>query len=160
MNIKKYLRRDSELQLLFAKLSELTTLNNAVAAYLNPAIAPYCQVTHLAANRLTMLAANGSIATQLRFQTAELLQQFKQDVLLEKITVIQYKVRPFTTPSSMPSSIQFKKMQGLSQPTAKMIHNTAMSLADPSLREVMQRIATRTTPTPVTPAPYPPVTPH
>lgn len=131
-----------ELKTLFAKVKELRRLNEKVMAYIDPALGAYCQVANFSAGRLTIIAANGSIATQLRFQTLDLLRRFKQDPSLQFIREIQYKVQ--STSPHLPSPRSAKKsMAALSPETAGIVSMMAESITDPKLREVMDRIAKR-----------------
>ena len=137
--------QNQDLRSLFAKIKLLKALNAKVSGILDPDLGKYCQVANLVENRLVLMAANGSIATHLRFQTPDLLKQFKTEPLLANIRYIQCKVCP---PSSLhtPSSVAPQRIvQPLSEETAAVVADMAMSLEDPGLREVMERIASRRT---------------
>lgn len=133
-----------ELQTVFAKLKELTLINEKVSTYLDPNFAMFCQVANITANRLVLVVANGSIATQIRFQTLDLLRRFKQDPALAFIREIQCKVRPPYNPSEAAPAYTRPPMEALSPQTAEMISEVAQSITDPRLREIMNRIARRT----------------
>ena len=134
---------DPHLQFILTKIKTLDTLNRRMTAYLDSSIQPYCQVANMDRNRLTIIAANGSIATQLRFQIPDLLNQFKQDSLLQKIQTIHCKVLPSLTPLQ-PSSLPAKKLTSLSLKTAAIIREMAETIEDPTLRAVMEKIARHT----------------
>ena len=103
-------------------------------------LASYCQVANLVGNRLVLIVANGSIATQIRFLSADLLEKFKQDAILKRIQGIDCKVRP--SPSSpKPTNAYQRKMPPLSQETAELVRDMAGSLEDPKLRKIMEKIA-------------------
>ena len=139
----RYFQSDNkDLQLLFAKIKELDILNQKIAGYLDPNIRKYCQVANFSGNRLTIVVANGSVATQIRFQTNDLLRQFKQDPLLQTIQDIYCKVRPAPISHTAPKvNMPFKKLEDLSPETAEIVWEIAESLEDPKLKEAMQRIA-------------------
>jgi hypothetical protein len=124
----------------------LEDLNQRVAAYLDKNIAEYCQVANLLGNKLVILAANGSIATQLRFQVSDLLRKFKQDPKLRHILQIESKVHPgfsrHAPQQSTPS--KGKKMPPLSAGSAEIMNEFAETLEDPKLKAVMKRIAAHT----------------
>src|SRR5262245_6534608 len=83
-----------ELKSVFAKIKDIAELNKQVIPYLEPNVANYCQVANQEGKRLILVVANGSVATQLRFQTLDLLRKFKQNPKLQHIQEIQCKVRP------------------------------------------------------------------
>lgn len=133
-----------ELQSIFTKVKLLRELNQKVSAYLDINSVPYCQVANLVGNKLILVAANGSIATQIRFQSVDLLRKFKQDPALRNIQSIECKVRPVTTtPTSRPSPTG-QTMESITTETAHMIREMAKSIEDTQLREIMLRIASRT----------------
>lgn len=140
-----YLKAEShDLRLVFAKIRELTILNEKVAQYLDPSVVKYCQVANVVGPKLVLLAANGSIATQLRFQLPDLLKKLKADPhpTLQKIQDIQCKVHPTFLPNRQPVVSKNKQpMQKPSPETARMMHELAESIDDPKLKEVMRRIA-------------------
>lgn len=141
-----YLKTDSrELLSIFAKIKELEALNKKVSAYLDPNLVKYCQVANIIGGRLIIIVANGSIATQLRFQMVDLIRKFKQDSALQKIHDIQCKVHPlFAATATRPSNKNARKMLPLSLETAEIIHHMATSLDDPKLKDIMLRIAQHT----------------
>lgn len=134
-----------ELQSLFIKIQALQKLNDKILPYLSPYLAHHAQIANLTRNKLIIFVANGSIATQLRFQTGDLLKKFSLDPELKHIHQIDCKVQPMLTqPISYPPSHQKKNMPLLSEQTAEIIRTMAAGLEDEQLREVMERIAKRT----------------
>lgn len=134
----------NDLHTLLVKVKQLESLNRQLAQYLEPNIAPYCQVANRVGSRLVLVVANGSIATQLRFQTPDLIQKLSHDPLLEGIKEIQCKVRLTPTPPSRLSHSPTNTLALLSPETAKTIQEMAESLEDPQLKNIMQRIAEHT----------------
>ncbi|RDI44786.1 DciA family protein [Aquicella lusitana] len=133
------------LQSLLNKVKVLKALEEKIAVYLDPALRAFCQVANYSNRRLVILAANGSVATQLRFQAMDLLRKFKQDPALQEIQEIHCKVLPsLSQPASPPAKQSAAKMPPLSTETASIVREIASSLDDPKLREVMERIADRT----------------
>jgi hypothetical protein len=128
-----------DLKSLFGKIQLITELNTALKPCLDENLRDYCQVANLLGDKLILLAANGSIATQIRFQTIDLLRKFKQNPTLASIRSIQCKVRPTEMPPA--SKVTANKMQGLSAETANLVQDIAKSLSDPRLREIMEKIA-------------------
>lgn len=137
--VNSFLLRD-ELGNLFSKLKELKTLNEKIAKLLDPNLAPYCQVANMSGNKLVLLVANGSVATQIRFNTRDLLMQLKKDPDLARIQEIQCKVRPqFSTKPSSP----WEKMPPLTAKTAELVDGIADAVKDSALRDILKKIASR-----------------
>jgi hypothetical protein len=140
-----FIENDSrDLQTVYTKIHMLDMLNQKIQSHLEPGIAKFCQVANLVNGKLILIAANGSIATQLRFQSGDLLRKFRQDPMLKSILSIECKVRPAQNQlSSRLAEKTPKSMPGLSQQTAEIVNTIAESIEDPALREVMTRIAKR-----------------
>jgi len=135
-----------DLQTVLSKVKAIETLNHTLIPLLDPAIQKYCQVANLANGVLVVLTANGSVASQLRYQAPELLKQLHKTPALKHIREIQSKVRPPQpvgvqrgTVSKIP-----QKTALLSQETADTLLAMAETIEDDELREVMQRIARNT----------------
>lgn len=134
-----------DLRSVFEKIHMLEELNRKISGLMDPHIASYCQVANLVGGKLILIAANGSIATQLRFVTADLLKQIKRDPTLQHIHQIECKVRPTQNPLSSRLTTQpAKSMPTLSPATAEIVREIAGSIEDPTLREIMERIAKHT----------------
>lgn len=132
-----------DLQFIFSKIRQLEEVNKQVADYLGPALATNCQVGNMENGKLILIVANASVATQLRFQSADLIQQFKSNALLKNIREIQCKVRTVSPVLNPSTNKKQQQVCLLSQDTADIVQSMADSLEDPKLRQIMQRIATR-----------------
>ncbi len=60
-----------DLQTVLSKVKAIANLNQLVTPLLEPTLRPHCQVANLSSGILVMLAANSSVATQLRYQTPD-----------------------------------------------------------------------------------------
>ncbi|TAK75634.1 MAG: DUF721 domain-containing protein [Gammaproteobacteria bacterium] len=129
-----------ELQFVLAKAKKLAELNQQIALLLDPPLREYCQVANLERGRLVILAANGSIATQLHFRLPDLLKRCQQDPALQSIREIHCKVRLSQMPSTQPAD---EMMKPLSPDTAEAVKEIAQSLDDPRLKAIMEKIASR-----------------
>jgi len=140
---KEFIDHDSrDLQAVFEKVNLLGDLNQKIEAHLDPALVKYCQASNLTNGKLTLIVANGSVATQIRYQTNDILRKFRGDPALKHITAIECKVRPEQPP--LPPRLSDKPVKNtltLSPATAEAIKSIADSITDPGLREVMTRIA-------------------
>ncbi len=142
------------LQQILLKVEQLQALNTKILAYIDPQLVPLCQVANIHEQRLVMVVANGSVATQLRFQTPDLLKQFKQDAALSFIREIHYKVDvPLAiaaagaevaatgTGTAIGDATTRKPVALLSPETADLVAAIAETLTDTKLREIMEKIA-------------------
>lgn len=132
---------------LFAKLKELEHLNQLMGPLLPAECQGFCQVANVTGRTLILIAANGAIATQIRFLKGEILAQMKQHPTLSLFQDLQCKVRLHAPPSAQPRASrtrQKREVETLSPHTAALITDMAESIEDPHLREVMKRIAQRT----------------
>lgn len=135
-----YIESDThDLKFIFDKVRALNLIQEKVQTHLDPVVAKYCQVANLAENRLVLLVANGSVATQIRFMTNELLKKFSQDPSLQHIRQIECKVRPVKT--KIREDNKAYQVQPLSVDTAAIVRELADTIEDPKLREIMLRIS-------------------
>lgn len=138
-----FLTDHQDLQFIFAKIRKLNEINEKILAILDPAIKKYCQVANVAGNKLVLLTANSSIATQVRFQAPDILSKLQKIAALSHIKEIQTKVGMPQRQElrNLPKDKELRKVAQLSQETADLILEFAQSLDDPKLREVMEKIA-------------------
>lgn len=136
-----------DLQTLLSKVKAIETLNDTLNPLLDPALKAYCQVANLTNGVLVVLTANAAVASQLRYQTAELIKKLHKNPSLKHIREIQIKVRP-----PMPTGIQRggsrkknAKAALLSPASAETLLAMAETIEDTDLREAMMRIAGHTT---------------
>jgi hypothetical protein len=138
-----YIESDThDLKFIFDKIRALNLIQEKVQTYLDPVLVKYCQVANLAENRLVLLVANGSVATQIRFMTNDLLKKFSQDSSLQHIRQIECKVRPAGTKVS--EDKKGYQVEPLSVETAAIVRELAESIEDTRLREIMLRISEHT----------------
>ncbi len=132
---------DQDLRFIFTKIKRLQELHQQIAPYLPANLAPHCQVANLERHTLTFIVANGAVATQLRFHSPDILQQFKKTDSLNMIQKIECKLRPSSVKQEMKDAPQ--NMALLSAETADLIRDFAATVSDPDLKAVMERIAKR-----------------
>jgi len=132
--------KNQNLQSILAKVKQLTELNTHFVKYIDPNIAQFCYVANVINDRLIVIAADGSVATQLRFEAMELIRKFKADPLLKNIKHIESKVRPSFAPVKNTVNPR-RPMQPMSTHTAELVNDIAETLEDPRLREALKRIA-------------------
>lgn len=134
---------EKDFQAIFAKVKLLAELNQYVLAQLsNPTLAKYCQVANFQQNRLVLLVANASIATQLHYELPELTRKLRSLPALAKLESIQCKVRPsYAPPMARSFASKSRPMDALSPEVAHAVQEMSEMISDPKLREVMLRIA-------------------
>jgi hypothetical protein len=136
---------DKDLQYVLTKALRLEKINQKISHLLGPALASVCRVANIKENQLIMIAANGTIATQVRYQTTELIMKFKRDEELKHIESILCKVSPKIIQQKeikeKERDANFDKMPFLSKETSKIIKEIADSIQDPKLKEAMKKIA-------------------
>lgn len=144
-NVGNYLHPNHmELQSVFSKIKTLQELNKFMLPLLGEGMAKYCQVANLVEGRLILLAANGSIATQIRFMTPDLLKKMKTFPALADIQDILCKVAPSQAISPSKSKSTPTALAPLSAETAHMVQEIADNITDPDLKRIMQKIAAHT----------------
>lgn len=131
-----------DLKFIYDKIRALKLIQEKVQKHLDPSLAKHCQVANLANNKLVILVTNGSIATQLRYQSAELLNKFRHDASLQHVREVECKVRTNQLKSNEPVSTY--EVERLSEDTAEIVREMAETIEDPRLRDIMLRISQRT----------------
>lgn len=132
----------TDLRGIFEKAKRLEEINRRLGKYMDNNTAALCHVANIVADRLVLIAANGSIATQIRFQANDLLRKFRQDDLLKNIQHVDCKVHPgVSMPVQRPQKHKGSKMQPLSQESARIMQEIAETIQDPKLKASMLRIA-------------------
>lgn len=130
---------------LLSKVKEWEVVNGFLATIIEPKLWKYCHVGGLQADTVTILAANGSIASQIRFQTADILMKCQSHPQFKSIRQIHCKVIPSFAYAANPTSnkVNLKKnLSPLSPTTAATLQEIAQTIEDEKLREVLLRIST------------------
>lgn len=135
-----FLETDSTVHVLWHKLKKVEQLHTLVSKHLDKSLQSYCKVTSFVSGKLTIVAANSSIASQLHFQRAELMRKLKQEPALGSLQTIHCKVqvhnkRTFRAPTKA------RIVKPLSKETAKVISDIADGISDTKLREAMKKLA-------------------
>lgn len=136
-----FITNNQDLQFIFAKVRKLGEINKKVLALIEPSIARFCQVANMSGSKMIILAMNSSAATQLRFQTPDILKRLQKDPLLKHIKEIQIKMGMPEGQAKADGGKQNKPT--LTAETGQMMRELADSLEDPKLKEIMRKIADR-----------------
>lgn len=137
--------KDQTLRDIFAKVKKIDQLNARITRLLPPDLAKNCHIGNVEQGRLIIIAANGAVATQIRYLTADLLRLFQADPLLRYIKKIDCKVRAPMRPSSRLSArLDRGAMPPLSTETAEIVHDIAQSITDEKVKKALEKIAKNT----------------
>lgn len=122
------------------KAEYLHHLDHAVKALLSRDIAKHCQVANVRDNVLILHLDSAEWATQLHYQTTELLTQLRQEKCYAGVRSIQYKIRPV---ESKNKKEQIQAVTPLSPTTRDLLSETAKTIKDKDLAEVLERLSKR-----------------
>lgn len=128
-----------DLTFLLKKIDHLKQLQNIVEPYLAPHLRTHCQVANMSDGCLILVVSNAALATELRWQSQELLNLLKKISPFEALTNIKIKVRLPTLPPRFAEKLPEKRH--LSTATCELIRDYAEQLGDEDLKAVMKRIA-------------------
>lgn len=135
-----YLDTEGTVHALWHKLKKVEQLHAVVSKHLDNNLQAYCKVTSFINGKLTIVAANSSITSQLHFQSPELLRKLKQEASLQGIQTIQCKVQVQTNRSRR-ALTKPRTVKPLSAESASIIADIAETIEDSKLRAAMQRLA-------------------
>lgn len=134
----------NELLTVLSKVQAIDRLNKVFKPLVDDKYQRYCQVANLTNGVLVVLTANGSVATQMRYQTRDLIKALRKDPAFSHIKDIQFKVRPRQAPvfeRPVDKSKERKPATPLSSDTAELLLDMASTIEDPTLRAIMEKIA-------------------
>ncbi len=137
--ITHVLQQDSKLlNTLLAKIQQLNSLQQLLSDALDVKLAKHCQVANLENGSLIVLTDSAIWATQLRFQTGDLLAKLRQHPLLYHLKNISCITRPARVMPIQPVAIP---MRLLSLHTSELIKNAANTIQHSKLKKAMNKIA-------------------
>ena len=138
--------KENHLRYIFNKVKEHDALQKHLLATLDAGMKDYVCVGNIANQILTLLTPNSAIATQLRYQAVEILKKLHQQAKhLAYLKKIEVKVSPdfYQTTISRWQEKPAHVMEKLSPQTASVLTETAAGIADPLIKKILERIATR-----------------
>jgi hypothetical protein len=134
---------NQSLQTIMLKVAQIKQLQQRFLKYIEPNLKAYCQVANCSGTKLVVVVANGSVATQLRFASPDVLRRFKQDAVFKYITQLEIKVRP-QGQDRVRSATKPTRTLGLSTESAAIVAEVADTITDPKLRAALLKIASYT----------------
>lgn len=131
--------KERDLAFVLQKVKHLSNINQIVLPLLDPSYRDMCQVANIEGDKLIIAVKTSAIATQLHFQTVELLNAFRKHPNLARIKHIKVKVS-----QSLPTRLNQKpnrKVETFTPATAALIEELSEGMEDPELQAIMKRIA-------------------
>jgi hypothetical protein len=141
--ITHVLQQDSKvLGVLLEKLNQLSQINQILAQYLDPKLAPHCIVANYENHCLSVITHSAIWATQFRFQIPTLQTKLVEHADLTELRSITCKIIPAI--GQREDSKQSRIVPKLSLQTADIIRDTAKNIKHDKLRLIMCKIAKNT----------------
>ncbi|MCF7201894.1 DciA family protein [Pseudomonas oligotrophica] len=130
------LREARPLRALFGEAQRLDQLQQIVESQLQPAARPHCRVASWRDGALLLIVTDGHWATRLRYQQRRLQRQLQANPIFAGLERILFRVQPPQPPRPAP-----RRPKDISGPSADHIRASAEGIADPRLREALERLA-------------------
>lgn len=137
-NIRDLISRAREVKSLTEKSRKTDELQRAVQYLLPSMLADYCQVQSFERGVLTLNAATGSAATQLRFVAQQIIPKLQKNPIFKDLEKIQIRIQ---APEPVLRTHQVRKVPAVSSTNCQLIRETAESVSDKGLAESLQKLA-------------------
>jgi hypothetical protein len=117
------------------RVQELRTLDHCLKFLLPEPLRFHCWPAGISGNQLTLVTDSSTWATQLRYQQQQILKQINSDLGLKLIKMrVRISARQVYRKKSWPA-------RKLTQKSADLIRQGALSVSDPDLRAALLRLA-------------------
>lgn len=117
-------------------LHSLIRLNDTLQAILPPALRGHVKCAKLEQGTLTLIAANGSYSTQIRFSSQAIIAGLNEALTHQPVKTLHCIVRPSETKAKE----VLKKPRRISSSAAEGICATAATITDERLRSIWERL--------------------
>ena len=121
---------------LMTQVQSLIKLNDTLQAVLPTTLRGHVNCAKLEQGTLTLIAANGSFSTQIRFSSQAIIMGLNEALADKPVKSIRCIVRP-TAPKE---KVAPKKLRQISASAAENISATAATISDEKLRLIWQRL--------------------
>jgi hypothetical protein len=119
------------------RVQQLRLLDHSLKFYLPEPLKSHCWPAGITGNQLNLVTDSSTWATQLRYQQQQILKQINTDLGLKLIKMrVRISARQVYRKKVWPA-------RTLSQKSADLIKQGAMSVPDPDLKEALLRLADR-----------------
>ena len=121
---------------LMTQVHSLIKLNDTLQAILPPALRGQVNCAKLEQGTLTLIAANGSFSTQIRFSSQAIIMGLNETLADQPVKTIRCIVRP----AAAKEKAIHKQPRQISAAAAEGIEATAATMSDEKLRLIWQRM--------------------
>lgn len=128
---------------LLQKVARLEELTHIFSQHVTPNIISHCKITSVQNNCLIVLVDSANWATQLRFYIPELLPRLRQHHPFEHLKAICCKIRPSSEATTAKTTLKSRTLTPLSKKTSLIMLETASEIQDPTIKEILEKIARR-----------------
>lgn len=127
---------------LLDKVAKIAELDKLVKQYLPMPLAKHCQVVNVRTGKLILKLDSPAWATQVRFNSPNLLSALRQNPLYAGLAGIDFYVNPDAVMDKTPAKIVGKK-PSLSVNAKQSLLSAAETITNPQLRAILEKIAAR-----------------
>lgn len=138
-NVQELISRSREVKHLTEVARKTDELQKAVVRLLPSMLADYCQVRSFERGVLTLDAATGSAATQLRFLAQQMLPRLQKTYVFKGLERITIKVQ--STRTTIARGHKVRTAPPVSQANRELLLETAEGVSDPNLADALRRLA-------------------
>lgn len=145
--IYKYLaRQNSRVVDLVTYGRTMNRIKKALKPHINQRIGDEFQVSTISGNEVTLLVYSAELASRLRFQSANLLQQIRTLESCKLLNKINIRVRPKIADGNAKKASKQKSVLIPSRTGKQHLTSLAENIDDPALKASLQRLADRVYP--------------
>lgn len=137
-NVRDLILHTQEVKSLTQKSRQSDELQQLLCRLLPSMLADYCQVRSYERGVLTLGAATGAAATQLRFLAPQILPKLKKYKYFNDLEKISIRIQ---AASPVLHQHKTRALEPVSQANRQLLKETADSLSDPQLAESLRRLA-------------------
>ncbi len=138
-NIRDLISGVKEVKYLADKSHKSDSLQRILQQVLPSLLADYCRVRSFEQGLLTLDAATGSAATQLRFVTQQILPKLKKHSIFRDLEKIQIRIQ---APEPDLKAHKTRYLPAASRANCQLIQDTANNIQDIELADSLRKLAT------------------
>lgn len=138
-NVRELIFHSREVKHLTEFAQKTDELQRVLVRLLPSMLADYCQVRSFERGVLTLDAATGSAATQLRFLAQQLVPKLQKSPVFNSLERITIKVQ--AAPASVGPSHKVRTVPPVSRANRELLLETADGISDPELADALRRLA-------------------
>ena len=120
-------------------LGPLERVNRTLRGLLDPGLAEHCRVANVDRYTLVLQTDSSAWASRLRYLAPAILEKLAKKLGWKAVTHTKVLVRPELPPDRQPTA----RTAHLSQESASLLRDVALSIEDPRLREALLKLSRR-----------------